>query len=54
MQKHNEFMRKVLTKFIEHNESRQALFEVDKNYIKRNDNPNHIRSLSEPKIEKKS
>jgi len=30
MKKHNDFMRKVLTKFIKHNEERQGLFEKDK------------------------
>ena len=47
-------MRKVLTKFIEHNEHRQVLFEQDKKFVKRNDDPkNHLRSLSEPKLDKK-
>jgi hypothetical protein len=32
MQKHNDFMRKVLTKFIEHNEDRQELLEEDKKF----------------------
>ena len=36
VQKHNEFMRKVLTKFIEHNENRQEIYEKEKKFIKRN------------------
>ena len=40
-------MRKVLTKFIKHNEERQVLFEQDKKFVRRNEDPkNHIRSLS--------
>lgn len=37
MKKHNEFMRKVLTRFIDHNESRQSLYEKEKKYIRKHD-----------------
>lgn len=51
MKRHNEFMRKVLTRFIDHNESRQSLYQKEKQYIRKYDSlGKHIRTLSEPKI----
>jgi hypothetical protein len=54
MKKHNSFMRKVLTKFIQHNEERQSLYEQEKKFLRKNAGPvTHLRTLSEPRKEKK-
>lgn len=51
MKKHNEFMRKVLAKFIEHNESRQKTYEKQKLFYKQDFKARvHLRSLSEAKL----
>lgn len=59
-------MRKVLTKFIIHNEERMSIFEREKKKARNNRNnyqtnsnnnnqpKNHLRSLSEPKLLKKT
>jgi len=47
MEKHNVFMRKVLTKFIMHNEDRMGMYEKEKKSIKNNERAkNHFRTMS--------
>lgn len=54
MEKHNVFMRKVLTKFIMHNEDRIGMYEKEKKSIKNNERAkNHFRTMSQPKSLKK-
>lgn len=54
MDNHNSFMRKVLSRFIKHNENRQNIYEQEKLFIKRNDDKiRHKRVFSQPKLEKK-
>ena len=54
MKKHNEFMRKVLSRFIKHNESRQSFYQHQKDDIGKGDIRNihshHFRTMSQPKL----
>jgi hypothetical protein len=52
MKKHNEFMRKVLEKFIQHNQERQNAFQKQKVFYKKDFKGRHLRAVSEPKLEK--
>ena len=53
MQQHNEFMRKVLTKFINYNEQRQHLYQKEKHQLEHKPpHNNHKRRFSEQKLHK--
>ena len=54
MKKHNGFMRKVLARFIKHNENRQSSYQRQKDNIRKGDIGNthshHFRTMSQPKL----
>lgn len=52
MKKHNDFMRKVLEKFIKHNQERQNTYEKQKIFYSKDFKARHLRAVSEPRLDK--
>ena len=53
IKKHNDFMRKILAEFIEHNESRQKIVERQKNHYRKDGKGlSHLRTQSQPKLDR--
>lgn len=52
MKKHNEFMRKVLEKFIQHNQDRQQAYQKMKIFYGKDLKGKHLRTHSETKLSK--